>query len=710
MDFFGRGRKRRLIRALVLSLIGVLLNLLGAFITDITGCPLYLDSIGTVLVSAVSGPMPGITVGLVSNLLKIWTTNDFNSIYYGCLNVIIAFTTAFLARRGAFKKVVPTVILIFLLALIGGGIGSLITWFLFGFASEGITAVFASKIHETLQFSPFLSQLTADCIIDLADKAVSVVLVVLLFKAVPEKIIEKFQYAGWQQAPLLAEHKMAIKTGGGVRKFSLRTKLLLLLVPSMLIIAVVATAIGYTLFIRSTMDDHEKIGISVSRLAATVIDPEMVDDYLKYGEAAQGYKETEEKLYTIRDSSPDILYVYVYQIDMEGCHVVFDLDTDDMPGAEPGDVVPFDLSFATDLHYLLAGKEIAPKISNDTFGWLLTSYTPVYDSEGKCVCYACADISMNQLMTDSYTFLTKQISLFLGVFIFVLAVGIWLSEYNIIYPVNSMAYSANKFAFDSEAQRERSVENIHKLKIKTGDEIENLYKAFTKMTEDSMEYVKDIQTKSKMIYKMQTGLIYVLADMVESRDKITGDHIKKTSAYVDLIARKMKEKGIYADQLSDEYVSYLKDSAPLHDIGKIAVSDLILNKKGKLTDDEYEIMKTHTTSGRYVIDQVIKKVHQSGYLEEAKNMANYHHERWDGKGYPEGLKGEEIPLSARIMTVADVFDALLSRRSYKEPFSFEQAMNIIKEGAGTQFDPKIAELFIGISDDVRKIADDFSEE
>jgi HD-GYP domain-containing protein (c-di-GMP phosphodiesterase class II) len=133
------------------------------------------------------------------------------------------------------------------------------------------------------------------------------------------------------------------------------------------------------------------------------------------------------------------------------------------------------------------------------------------------------------------------------------------------------------------------------------------------------------------------------------------------------------------------------------------VSDVILNKPGKLTDEEFVIMRTHTTAGSKIIESAMSLVSDSGYLKEAKNLATYHHERWDGKGYPSGKAGEDIPLSARIMAVADVFDALVSKRSYKEPFSFEKAMDIIKEGAGTQFDPEIAEIFVEAADEVRAI-------
>ena len=143
----------------------------------------------------------------------------------------------------------------------------------------------------------------------------------------------------------------------------------------------------------------------------------------------------------------------------------------------------------------------------------------------------------------------------------------------------------------------------------------------------------------------------------------------------------------------------------MFDVGKITVSDVILNKPGRLTDEEFRIMQSHTTEGGKIIDKAIAIVDEdSGYLNEAKNLALYHHEKWNGKGYPTGLKGTEIPLSARVMAVADVFDALVSRRSYKEPFTIEKALDIIKEDAGTHFDPLVAKAFLDAEEDVRRIA------
>ena len=158
---------------------------------------------------------------------------------------------------------------------------------------------------------------------------------------------------------------------------------------------------------------------------------------------------------------------------------------------------------------------------------------------------------------------------------------------------------------------------------------------------------------------MQNGLIMVLADLVESRDKCTGDHIKKTAEYARVIMEQLKKDGVYSEELSDEYIEDVVRSAPLHDIGKIQIPDAILNKTSGLTSEEFEIIKSHTIAGKNIITSAIDMVSEetSGYLNEAKNLAYCHHEKWDGNGYPQKLSGEDIPLSARIMAVADVFDA-----------------------------------------------------
>ncbi|MCL1947230.1 MAG: response regulator [Chitinivibrionia bacterium] len=215
-----------------------------------------------------------------------------------------------------------------------------------------------------------------------------------------------------------------------------------------------------------------------------------------------------------------------------------------------------------------------------------------------------------------------------------------------------------------------------------------------------------LKQKELEVRKIRNGIVSVLSDIVESRDKVTDGHIVRTTSYTALLIEAMIAKKIYAEQMRDWNLTSTVASASLHDIGKIAVSDLILNKPGKLTPEEFEQVKMHATEGMKIIDRVIERTGLSdSFLIHAKLFAGQHHERWDGTGYPQGLKGEEISLEGRILAIADVYDALVSDRPYKNAFSHEKAVGIIMDDAGEHFDPKIAEVFFEIKDkfdEVRK--------
>lgn len=193
---------------------------------------------------------------------------------------------------------------------------------------------------------------------------------------------------------------------------------------------------------------------------------------------------------------------------------------------------------------------------------------------------------------------------------------------------------------------------------------------------------------------MQFNIITLMADIVENRDNNTGGHIKRTARYVEMIAKELKRRGEYSEILTDKYIENMIVAAPLHDIGKIHISDVVLNKPGKLTDEEFEIMKTHTTAGRDLLVHAKDELGESQYLDMAIEMAAYHHEKWNGSGYPCGLKGSEIPLCARIMAVADVFDALTAKRCYKNAMPLEKAIAIIREESETHFDPIVCNAFL----------------
>lgn len=209
---------------------------------------------------------------------------------------------------------------------------------------------------------------------------------------------------------------------------------------------------------------------------------------------------------------------------------------------------------------------------------------------------------------------------------------------------------------------------------------------------------------------MQSHIITTMADIIENRDESTGGHIKRTAKYVEILAKELQKEGKHTDILTNKYISDMVLAAPLHDIGKIHISDTVLNKPGKLTDEEFALMKTHTTAGRELLEKAKGDLGDIRYLNIAIEMAAYHHEWENGRGYPYGVTDKEIPLCAKILAVADVFDALTSKRCYKAAMPFEKACSIIREEKGTHFDEEVVEAFNVSSDKILEAMTRFSLE
>ena len=210
------------------------------------------------------------------------------------------------------------------------------------------------------------------------------------------------------------------------------------------------------------------------------------------------------------------------------------------------------------------------------------------------------------------------------------------------------------------------------------------------------ELQEEVEKKTQHIVEMHDNLILSMATMVESRDNSTGGHIKRTSECVRIIIGEMRAdaESPFADRLTDEFCEDIIKAAPMHDLGKVAVDDKILRKPGRFTDEEYEIMKTHAAEGARIVHEILKDTDNESFKIVAENVAHYHHERMDGSGYPEHLEGDKIPLEARIMAIADVYDALVSKRVYKESMSFEQADKIMMESMGKHFDKQLEKYYI----------------
>ena len=213
-----------------------------------------------------------------------------------------------------------------------------------------------------------------------------------------------------------------------------------------------------------------------------------------------------------------------------------------------------------------------------------------------------------------------------------------------------------------------------------------------------------VNEKVNEIEKMQNQIIISFANIIEARDGSTGKHVKRTSEYVEALLKELRRSGEFSDILDDRYVHDVMMSAPLHDIGKITIPDAILTKAGRLTQSEFETIKRHTINGKELIEQSMSDIENEQFLKVAKSVALYHHECWDGSGYPYGISGDEIPLAARIMTIADYFDALVAKRSYKAALPTSLVFDNIREQRGKKFDPVVVDAFLRIRDTIDEIA------
>ena len=204
-------------------------------------------------------------------------------------------------------------------------------------------------------------------------------------------------------------------------------------------------------------------------------------------------------------------------------------------------------------------------------------------------------------------------------------------------------------------------------------------------------------------------IVTSFATLVESRDSSTGSHVKRTKSYVKILLDEIKTNSLYSSIMTKDFEDKMMNAAPMHDIGKISIPDTILQKPGKLTDEEYSVMKKHSVLGGEIIQEIFKDMDDKEFLNIAYDVTRYHHEKWNGNGYPEGLSGKEIPFSARIMAIADVFDAISAKRCYRDAMPLDKCFAIIKEGKGVDFDPVLTDLFLNAREKVEKVCKESQE-
>lgn len=691
---------------LLLTLACLALNIALAKLTLWLGLPVFLDSVGTVLAAALGGGLPGVAVGFLTNVIN--SVGDPITLYYGTVSVLIALLAAGMSRRGWLRKPVGALAAAFVFAAVGGGLGSVLTWLLYGMnIGEGISSELAASLHATLPMGAFASQLTADVGIDILDKLITMLIVFPVLRFLPQKLCAVLPYG---ELYAHGERRRLPERGEQVR-ISLRGKIAAILIVSSFVLGATAVLIGYAVYKEDSDARYKQTAISAAATVAETLDGDDIVRYATTGETDEKYFETEEKLYRVKAAFPDVRYLYVLQVHPDESRVIFDLDAPDLAGSKLGEKWENEPAFLPQLDALMLGDPIEPVISKGAYGWLLTAYVPVYDSMQTCAGYAAVDISMEQVRADRYEYAIRIIALLFGASIVLVAAAMWFSEQRIVAPIKAITTEASRFAYGTaDGDKPAFVQNIKLTDFHTGDEIEELATALSKTAGDVTDYITEIEAQSTLITRLQNNIIRSIADMVENRDENTGHHIRRTAAYVNTLAAQLRADGVFTDLLDDRYCEDLDKSAPLHDIGKIKIPDSILQKPGKLTHDEFETMKTHTTCGRDIIRNVLKGIEGDSYLHLASDMALYHHEKWDGSGYPTGIAGEDIPVCARLMAIADVFDALVSESPYKQPIPFDDAVVIITDGAGRHFDPVMVQAFLHAKDKIRRIAESNTDE
>ncbi|MCR5596202.1 MAG: HD domain-containing protein [Lachnospiraceae bacterium] len=688
----------------ICAIIGTAVNVLLSFVTYKTGLPFYFDTIGTIGVTALGGVFPGVMTAVLSNL--ICTLFNHNALYFAVMNAAVALCTYWIINKNHLKKITRYIALVLSLAVVSGILGALIQWHLFGSPQNSGIADAIGAVKDALGLPPLIVYIIVNILINILDKGACALVALFVAWLAPDKIRIGITNSGWKQAPLSKSEKKAIGEWSKDVNHSVRTRITLLFGVISIVFLIVMGVVGLSLFFNYLKTEHTDMANNIVELAAEVIDADMIDEYISTDGEIEGYEETRDMLAKIMESSPDIKNLYVIKFTKdEGYYFVFDIVPTGDTSRTPAEKVYSVSRFGDALSGLRAGEEVEPVETGGSSGRFISVYKPVYDSEGKCVCYTGVDVSISDMTQYGISFLIKMVLIISAFVILILVGSVWVTSYYTVYPISSIASSVDGFveAGDDQAKIDEQVRKLRKLDVRTDDEIEKMYLSLCKMAAGTAEQMREIRHYTESTAQMQNGLIVTMADMVESRDSDTGAHVQKTAAYVRIILNGLKKKGYYAEKLTPKYMSDVEMSAPLHDVGKVNISDKVLNKPGKLTDEEYEIMKTHTTAGKNIIEKAISSVKGESYLREARNMAGYHHERWDGKGYPEGLHGEVIPLSARIMAVADVFDALASPRVYKPAFPLEKALGIIQEGSGTQFDPKCVEVFMDSLDEVKAV-------
>lgn len=434
------------------------------------------------------------------------------------------------------------------------------------------------------------------------------------------------------------------------------------------------------LYSRAVESRYASLCKTVSQAVSSSVDADNINIWLSDADT-YGYVQATNRIEELKNDIPELEFIKIYQMRNDGMYTVYNTNSK-LLRRDLGNVVGYDAKWGKYKDDFLEGKSVERIFVNGYYGQTMTYCTPMTDSNGECVAYACSGISMNSIQGELSSFIKSFGTLLFGVIAVLYAIIFIYIRGKIILPANRLGSAM------LHPIRKGSVEHMRRLATNncyTTRDMKHILKGAAKVFAEKNEITTTNQEQQK-------DIMYAFATIINRSDVVSDEYKDNVGASTKILCEQMMKSDKFSDTVTPEFCKSLELAAPLHDIGKLTIPDDITYKPDRLTDDEFEIIKAHSQNGALIIERAKKSMKRRKYLDIAHEAALYHHERWDGGGYPSGLKGEEIPLSARIVAIVDAYDAITRRCCYHNANTPERAYEILL-GENGHFDADILECF-----------------